>query len=102
MNVETLSAIEPKAPAPAAPAQAMPSAAEQMANAFTALGQFAKSGGALASDDLLAERLAICKACEKLQKGAVFNRCSACGCSLWFKQRMAVQSCPIGKWGAAI
>ena len=94
--MEAPSTIDQK-PAPAA----MPSAGEQMANAFAALGQFAKSGGAIASDDLLIQRVAVCGACEKLQRGAVFNRCTACGCSLWFKQRMAAQSCPLGKWGAA-
>ena len=42
----------------------------------------------------LAERKAICLACEDNDLG----RCRVCGCFLWAKIRLAKEACPAGKW----
>lgn len=45
-------------------------------------------------DDVIAARLATCKACEHF-KG---NNCELCGCFVQFKIRNQSEHCPAGKW----
>ncbi|MEK5033696.1 DUF6171 family protein [Paenibacillus sp. FSL R7-0302] len=54
--------------------------------------------GNSASDEVYAERLAICAACPKLQDGVT---CTACGCIIPVVARLKARSCPLpggGKW----
>lgn len=56
------------------------------------------SGMEMASSEVAAQRLSLCKACE-FYAG---ERCSRCGCQMKVKTTLATSSCPVGKWGQAI
>jgi hypothetical protein len=52
-----------------------------------------------ASEELVAQRAAICGTCDKaIITGGVVRRCALCGCSTWAKIRNAAEQCPAGKW----
>ena len=42
-----------------------------------------------------AERMAICKGCDKLKLGTL---CSECNCVMKFKTWLEPADCPLGKW----
>lgn len=50
------------------------------------------------SEEISAERFAICKACDLLYKPT--HTCKKCGCFMLAKTQLARASCPIGKWVA--
>ena len=62
----------------------------------------------LASDDVLAARLAQCAVCEHIvryQPGSLAgddvtlaDKCSQCGCYVKVKASFETESCPLGKW----
>ena len=47
-----------------------------------------------------AARLAACRACPELRRGAgvLPDRCARCGCFVVAKTAVPGQSCPVGKW----
>jgi hypothetical protein len=54
------------------------------------------------SDEVIAEREATCKGCDRATvQLLVLKSCSACGCNLWAKVRNGAERCPLGKWGAS-
>lgn len=54
-----------------------------------------------AGDEVFATRFSHCRVCEFLSgEGAGRGKCSACGCPIQVKLRLASSSCPAGKWGA--
>ncbi len=73
-----------------------PNLATQAATAARAVGRFVGSGFKIASPADQAKRRAVCNGCE--QRDTVTDRCSACGCWLPAKQRMASEGCPKGFW----
>jgi hypothetical protein len=77
-----------------------PPVAEMVRSFSKGMMQWALTGFAKATPDQIADRLAVCKACEWWQperfKGT--GRCRKCGCSTWAKIRLRSASCPIGKW----
>ena len=72
----------------------------------TPLGKAARLGQALAThalagfpeadDDIVAARLATCRACDRFDAARVV--CRDCGCYLQIKTRWSDQQCPIGLW----
>ncbi len=54
-----------------------------------------RSGQVVATKPTIANRLDICRTCEKMQG----NRCEECGCVLTIKIGLKAVECPIGKWG---
>lgn len=50
----------------------------------------------IATDEVIIKRNAICDACEA--KNHLANVCTACGCFLPAKVRLAKSSCPMEKW----
>jgi hypothetical protein len=80
-----------------------PPVSEQLKSLATAALEYAKSGFKDCPDKEYQERLAICGGCEFFDKAA-FNgagRCLKCGCS-GLKLKLAISSCPIGKWQSLI
>jgi len=51
-----------------------------------------------ATEELAAERLAICEACPKLRK--LTKQCKECNCIMPAKVKLPNASCPLGKWSA--
>lgn len=68
-----------------------------------------RQGGELASEDVIAQRLAICQGCQKFRPDT--NRCGVCGCrvrstatrelvlNLGNKLAHKASTCPLNKWG---
>lgn len=60
------------------------------------------------SDDIAAERLAVCKGCEHLTRAVkglpesadvgLMDRCNECGCFVRAKVLIGSEQCPLGKW----
>lgn len=48
------------------------------------------------SDELIASRLEICRACEHFRK--INQTCRKCGCFMKLKTTLSKASCPVGKW----
>jgi hypothetical protein len=48
-----------------------------------------------ADDDIVQDRLDVCKSCEFLTPKF---RCTQCGCFMKIKARLAPVKCPVGKW----
>jgi hypothetical protein len=69
-------------------------AANMVAQVIGSIRRWAKSGFAMASKEVVKERTAICKGCDKL-KGL---RCDECGCVIAAKVRLATEKCPLAKW----
>ncbi len=51
-----------------------------------------------ASDEIYAERIGICKSCDKYME--LENQCSECGCYIPMKAKIVLDSCPLEKWTA--
>jgi hypothetical protein len=68
----------------------------------SAVSNFARSGFYATPPQILATRVATCRACPEWDAAAFkgTGRCRKCGCSTWAKLRMATERCPMGKWGA--
>lgn len=47
------------------------------------------------TDEIAAERMAICQACPRLSQ---HNQCKECGCLMTAKTRLKGANCPLGKW----
>jgi len=77
-----------------APPVQFPSIWQQAANVGRAVVKHATSGFAQATDDIKAQRLAICRSCYFDRNG----RCGSCGCRLDYKASWATSQCPEGKW----
>lgn len=92
----------PPMPVPRPPAEAtapqqrqsVPSLVQKAANFAVATVQHVAAGMPKSPEELAAERLAICGACDRLASGS----CSLCGCQMKIKVTWADQKCPIGKW----
>ena len=50
----------------------------------------------IADEELLNDRLAICRACPELIK--ITEQCKQCGCFMAIKTKLEISKCPIGKW----
>jgi hypothetical protein len=81
--------------APAA-TEGFPSLGEQAGNVLAAAGRFLASGLKLAVPAEVERRLAICRACPRLD--AQQSRCLSCGCWVATKTRLGSESCPEGRW----
>lgn len=57
-------------------------------------GNFAFLNGVMASDELAAERRAICGECDRNKLGL----CAECGCVIKFKTALLATFCPLAKW----
>jgi Family of unknown function (DUF6171) len=73
-----------------------PPVTQQVGNAVKAGLRYVFSGGAKVTDEVYAERLDICHACEWFD--AKQNRCKKCGCVANWKARLATEHCPVQKW----
>lgn len=53
-----------------------------------------------APDDVIAQRLSTCRACEHRSEAPVLKTefCKACGCPLANKTKFLKSTCPKGKW----
>ena len=51
-----------------------------------------------ASDEIYAERINICKSCDKYIE--LENQCAECGCYIPMKAKIILDSCPLEKWTA--
>ena len=62
---------------------------------------WAEKGFILVNESQLIERLKECAACPFWDKEAFSGtgKCEKCGCSTQAKLRLALEKCPIGKWG---
>lgn len=52
------------------------------------------------TDEIKAERMAICNSCENLFEPTM--QCRKCGCFVKAKTSIAPFKCPVGKWSAVI
>ena len=57
---------------------------------------FTTSGVILAEETIINKRIELCIECPAFQ--AEHSRCTKCGCFMNVKARLAVSTCPIGKW----
>jgi hypothetical protein len=80
--------------------QQYPSLFQQAKNLTTSLTNWVKDGVKVVSEEVLNQRMDICKKCEFWDSEAFAGtgRCSKCGCSTQAKLRMATEKCPIDKW----
>jgi hypothetical protein len=51
-----------------------------------------------ASEEVAKKRLKICMSCDRLIKST--KQCKECKCFMNLKTKLAIASCPIGKWSA--
>lgn len=78
--------------------------AQRAANFTAAAAQHVAAGMPRCTDEQVAERYAICQACEHLVDAA----CIKCGCPVVREKRFvsklawADQGCPVGKWGPVL
>ena len=70
----------------------------QVASFTRDISAFASSGAKTLENDKYEARMAVCSTCEHFE--AQSTRCGKCGCFMSLKARMAVASCPVGKWSA--
>jgi len=74
-------------------------ALEQAKSLLGAMRATLKEGKILASEDVVAERVAICQGCEKLRVDAYQRlQCVVCGCGFKRKVSISGSSCPLKKW----
>ena len=52
--------------------------------------------GIVHDETVLNSRWDLCQSCEFLTES---NRCTKCGCFMKVKHKLAIASCPVGKWG---
>lgn len=87
---------------PGYPHNQFPPIPQQIANAAAATARVGwavlKNEQVKVSQDVLAQRRAICSTCNHWVNG----RCELCGCYTKLKLRLATEKCPAGKWGATI
>ncbi len=80
-----------------------PGFVEKASHFASAMVDWAKSGFAVASEEVLQQRLDICQACQHWRgtRGGTLltGRCNKCGCS-GLKLGLASEACPIGKWSS--
>lgn len=74
----------------------MPGLATQAKNFIGAAARHLATGAQKASDEQMAERLAICASCEEYCPEN--KRCYVCGCFAEIKASWKEQTCPRGKW----
>lgn len=48
------------------------------------------------SDEIAADRFAICQSCPEFVK--ITKQCKKCGCFMKLKTKLTHSTCPIGKW----
>jgi hypothetical protein len=59
----------------------------------------AVAGQGGADDETIANRTAICTACDQaVMVAGTFQQCTICKCATWAKVRNATEKCPLGKW----
>lgn len=75
---------------------AYPSFGSMVVNAAATAFDFATSGFALASEDEVERRLAVCMECHMYDHEQL--RCRACGCFMQGKAKIAAATCPLDKW----
>lgn len=81
----------------------VPSFAQRLKNFAASAVKHVAAGMPMCTDEQVAERFAICQACEFYQDGT----CQKCGCPLARERKFisklswAKESCPVGKWGPA-
>ena len=80
-----------------------PNLIQQARSATYSAIEWARAGFPVVSDAEFAKRSEICHACTFFNPAAFFGdgRCEKCGCDFKLKSRMATESCPEDKWGAA-
>lgn len=80
--------------------EAPPDLLDKAGTLALALYRFAKSGFKVASEEIVAARLAICEKCEFWRPGKklLYGRCEKCGCAARLKLPMLSESCPINLW----
>lgn len=78
----------------------LPTIVDKTKSFFTAAQKFIKNGFVLTGEQVLAERMAICKACDKWNPASFggTGSCTLCGCSTQAKLRMPTEKCPADKW----
>lgn len=75
----------------------------EQAKSFTkGMVNWAKSGFKVATPEVYADRMAICRKCQfwKEIPGPIIGRCRKCGCT-GAKQKLSTSKCPIGLWGSS-
>jgi len=79
-------------------AQEDPGLLERSLDFMRSLTRHVRAGCPQVSDEVLAQRLALCRTCEFFHN----DRCGQCGCHLvgavFAKARWQHEQCPIGKW----
>jgi hypothetical protein len=68
-----------------------------MGSFFSAMTEHVAAGCPMPAPEVVAERLAICRACPDYAE----PDCRRCGCHMPTKAAMALVECPIGKWEKA-
>ncbi len=61
------------------------------------VGEIAQGNNIFCSQEIINQRLAVCKACPEFI--AMTSQCRKCGCFMSAKTRLRTASCPIDKWG---
>jgi hypothetical protein len=96
----TVDETHPAYPRTAKPGLSLP---QKVANFATSAAKHLAAGMPRATDAQVAERFAICQACEHFDGKA----CRKCGCPIVREKQYisklswAGESCPVGKWGTA-
>lgn len=76
----------------------MPSIAQRMVSVTKAASRVVKSAATgnkpFVSFEVLEKRKSACSTCDREQAGW----CGKCGCALGAKQRLATETCPLGRW----
>lgn len=95
----------PKGDVPASLSQERPvTLRTRIANATQAVGRVANSAACgaqvLVSADVRRQRQEACDGCPKEHADPVLGIkwCGVCGCALGVKQRLATETCPLGRW----
>jgi hypothetical protein len=75
-------------------------ALEMAMTASLSAADWAKSGFAKTTLEMVKKRQEICNSCEFWNKEGFMGsgQCLKCGCSTYAKLRMATSKCPIDKW----
>lgn len=73
----------------------MPSPGDMAKGLAASMVSWAKAGFKQVSEKQQAARMEICLSCEKLSSD---KRCSACGCFMSVKSKLAGMKCPDGRW----
>jgi hypothetical protein len=87
-------------PPPEISSNTPPSLADMVKSATASMATWARKGFATTDEDTLKTRLETCYNCEYWNSKSFggSGRCMKCGCSTWFKLRMATEKCPIDRW----